>query len=459
VGRVSAAASRRVAGENNMSAIVVLGAGPAALVSAILLKRMGHEVQVMGRLRRHSIMEGASPRVVEGLARLQCRHALALLGQRWQRVASWAGEYREINGEYVIDRRQLDAALLADVLEAGVSFVDGRVMQLNKTAEGWQVRAELSNGERIECVPPLLLEARGRAAPKMAPDQFSGPMGVAITRYFIGRRLDQPLTVTEPFAQGWAWATADTQGRCSVQLVVDHAHPGLQGAQSLEALHAQLYQGLQLIPERLGALVPDGEISSRGIQPVLRDELVDSSQLRVGDAAYSCDPLSGHGMYEAVSAAFAVAPTINTLLRRPDQAELACRFYRERAQSLFHQRLNTAAEFYQSETRWPDEPFWRHRRDQATGMVSHDVPAGESRVALTAVVEDGFIVERKVLVSSDNPRGVRFVAGVDVVHLLEALREFPGDLSLEHLAQRLAAPPARIAAALSWLKQLPALAL
>ncbi|WXL26746.1 lycopene cyclase family protein [Ectopseudomonas mendocina] len=442
-----------------MTAILVLGAGPAALVSAMLLKRMGHEVQVIGRIRRHSAMEGASPRVIEGLNRLQCRHALALLGQRWQRVASWAGEYREINGEYVIDRRQLDAALLEDLLDAGVSFVDGRVMQVHKSPEGWRVLAELSSGEPVEHEAQFLVEARGRAAPKSAPDVFSGPMGVAMTGYFKGRPFEQSLTVTEPFDQGWAWATADTQGRCSVQLVVDHAHPGLQGSKSLAALHAQLYQRLQLIPERLGDLLAEGEISSRGIQPTLRANLVDSSQLRVGDAAYSCDPLSGHGMYEAVSAAFAAAPTINTLLRRPEHTELPSRFYRERAQTLFHQRFNTAVEFYQNEPRWLEQPFWANRRNQTTTVVSHAGEQAGSRVESTAVVEDGFIVESKVLVCADHPRGVRFVAGVDVVQLLETRRKLSDEPSVGQLAQLLQAHPERVAAALGWLRQIPGVAL
>lgn len=437
-----------------MTSVLVLGAGPAAVVTAILLRRMGHRVQVIGRVRRHSLMEGASPRVAEGLARVQCRNALAVLGPRWQRVATWAGEYREVNGEHVIDRRRLDRALTADLADVGVDFVEGRVLQVDKAPDGWRGVAEIAQGKRVDFTAQFLVEARGRSAPKLLPDVFSGPMGVALTRNFQGRKSDQPLTITEPFHDGWAWAVADTDGRCSIQLVLDHGSLDQHRGEALEALHMRLCQRLRMIPERLGALVPEGPVQSRGIQSVLRGGLVDDFQLRVGDAAYSCDPLSGHGMYEAISGAFAAAPTINTLLRRRDLVGLACRFYRERAETLFHQRLSTAAEFYQSETRWMGQPFWHIRREQAQG-AAHVRSTQAARVVPAAVVEDGLIVERKVLVTTDNPRGIRFVAGVDLVKLLEARKEMPGEPSALLLAQRLSAAPERIAAALTWLRQVP----
>lgn len=441
-----------------MTAILVVGAGPAAVISAILLRRMGHRVQVIGRVRRHSLMEGASPRVAEGLARVQCRNALAVLGPRWQRVAAWGGEYREVNGEHVIDRHRLDRALTMDLLAADVGFIEGRVLQLGKVPDGWWGVAELASGERIDLSAQFLVEARGRSASKLLPDVFSGPMGVALTRHFQGRESDHPLTLTEPFDEGWAWATVDANGSCSIQLVLDHGALDSYRGQALETVHGRLCQRLRMIPERLGALVPKGAIQSRGIQPVLRGGLVDDAQLRVGDAAYSCDPLSGHGMYEAISGAFAAAPTINTLLCRRDLADLACRFYRERAATLFHQRLSTAAEFYRSEPRWMEQPFWCNRREQAQDAI-HVHPAQVARVVATAVVEDGLIVERKILVTADNPRGIRFVAGVDLVQLLEARKAISGEPSVMQLAQRLSAAPERIAAALAWLRQVPEVAL
>ena len=110
-----------------MSKILVLGAGPAAIVSALLLKREGHEVEVIGRLRRQPILEGASQRVVEGFQRVGCHEALQVVGPRWQRGSAWAGQFSEANGEHVVERSLLDAALLDDLERAGISFLPSAV--------------------------------------------------------------------------------------------------------------------------------------------------------------------------------------------------------------------------------------------------------------------------------------------------------------------------------------------
>ncbi|MEJ6655366.1 MAG: hypothetical protein QNL70_05115 [Pseudomonas sp.] len=437
-----------------MKQVVVTGAGPAAVVTAILLKRMGHEVLVVGKARRNAYLEGASPRVAEGLARVGCRQALAVLGTRWQRGAAWGGEYREVNGEHVIDRRLLDVALLEDLTTAGVNYIDARIRSLSWTGEYWRGTAESDRGESVEFEAQFLVEARGRSAPKSAPDICTGPLSIALIGSFQGRASGKARTLTEAFEEGWAWATIDSQGACSLQLIIDHAR--LKAP--LDILHEQLRPRLSLIPRELGPLSPVGPVISRGIQPVLRGGLIERSYLRVGDAAYSCDPLSGHGMYEAISGAFAAAPTINTLLTKPDQEALACRFYRERAQSLFHQRLNMATEFYLGETRWSDQMFWRSRQKKINDAGLGLLAISDSRVVFTPVVEDGVIVEREVLVTPEHPRGVRFIAGVEVASLLRTLRAVRGEPSIDALAKRLSVAPKQIIAALTWLRQEPEIA-
>ncbi|MNJ50182.1 hypothetical protein D3C77_454450 [compost metagenome] len=291
------------------------------------------------------------------------------------------------------------------------------------------------------------MEARGRNAPKAAPDVFNGFTSIALNRDFRSGNRSARRTLTESFDEGWAWATEDGEGNCSLQLVVDHARL----ERPLEALHEQLVERLSLIPERLGQLQPLSAVLARGIQPVLRGGLVDNRQLRVGDAAYSCDPLSGHGMYEALAGAFAAAPTINTLLRCSERSAMACSFYRQRAEALFHERLQTAREFYRSEIRWPHSAFWLLRRQLALPqLASEPLVAG---LFPMAVVEDGLIVERNVVRTAEYPRGVRFVANVDLAILLNDIHRPQEEFRAEKLACQLMVPANNIRQALEWLQR------
>lgn len=58
----------------------------------------------------------------------------------------------------------------------------------------------------------FLVEARGRSAPKHAPDICVGPLSIALIGSFQGRAGGEARTLTEAFDEGWAWATSDSQG-------------------------------------------------------------------------------------------------------------------------------------------------------------------------------------------------------------------------------------------------------
>src|SRR5690606_40548055 len=75
----------------------------------------------------------------------------------------------------------------------------------------------------------------------------------------------------------------------------------------------------------------------------------------------------------------------------------------------------------------------RFSRDWSSDVCSSDLsrselldepePVPNASLVTTPVVEHGLIVERPVLVTPENPRGVRFVAGVGLADLLSLRSE------------------------------------
>ena len=68
------------------------------------------------------------------------------------------------------------------------------------------------------------------------------------------------------------------------------------------------------------------------------------------------------------------------------------------------------------------------------------------------MIEDGFIVARRVVVTADQPRGVWQVEGVPVVELLDWHRSHDGEDLHALAAARFACTPGQIATALKWLR-------
>jgi hypothetical protein len=167
------------------------------------------------------------------------------------------------------------------------------------------------------------------------------------------------------------------------------------------------------------------------------------------------DPLSGNGIFQALSSAAVAPAVINTLLREPDGAELALRFYAQRVRHIFERFARIGRDFHRSETRWSDAPFWRDRAGWPDDEPAHGAASGHfNGLAPRAVVENGFIREREVALVSDQPLGVWRVAGMELAPLLRELPP-PGSARDAVLAQRLSAAiadPARAAAVLAWLR-------
>ncbi|POA28201.1 MULTISPECIES: NAD(P)/FAD-dependent oxidoreductase [unclassified Pseudomonas] len=433
-----------------MSTIIILGAGPSAIVCALILMRQGHQVLLIGQYRRQFLLEGASSRAYEALRRMGCIGALNMFPERWVRCSTWGGKTSQVNGEYVVERGLLDRLLIDDFVKNGGRFIEGMVLNTSYQKRGWLVTYGDSYQQAQRVEGDFLVEARGRSAPKTAPNQIAGPIGVALSRRFLSLKRGVRRTLTESFPEGWAWVTQDLDGKVSIQLIVDSETLREEQHCGLAAIHARLLSRHSYVSQELGVLKPLGEVSVRGVQPLLRGDLISACHLRLGDAAYCVDPLSGHGMYEAMAGAFAAAPAINTIITRPDLIDLACRFYEQRARHTFYLRCKAGVELYTNERRWSDEHFWAVRQNWNAGYFPEHNQNGRS-VLVKPVVEQDLIVERQVIVTNEYPQGIRFLAGVELPALQDRLANRQGRLDKALLARELGVSLIQLDSALSWM--------
>jgi hypothetical protein len=199
-----------------------------------------------------------------------------------------------------------------------------------------------------------------------------------------------------------------------------------------------------------------GPVATRAATPRLARTLLTETVIRIGDAASAVDPLSGHGVFEALGSALAASAAVHTILETPKSAPLARRFYEERTRLAFERFARVGRDFYRMETRWPDRPFWRARADWPDDGPAHAPALGApARIEPRPVVADGLVVERPVVVTPDQPRGIWQIDGVPLAELLDALRDCEGTPLAESgagLAARLDVTQAKLATALDWLR-------
>ncbi|HUF20232.1 MAG TPA: FAD-dependent monooxygenase [Burkholderiales bacterium] len=431
--------------------VLVLGCGPAGAATAIGLARLGYRVIAAGEPRRFRAVEGISERVLAGLRNAGFERALAAVHEPSARSAIWNGVSGSVNTERLVDRECFDRGLLDDLARNGVRTVAARVARCGRDAGCHLAELEKSDGPRT-LRARFLVEARGRAAPSDR-SRVRGAETVSLLQGWRGTPADAASAV-ESFDDGWAWMARMPDGERWLQLTLDATNAGLPPKHALADWCVQRLRALAASASFLRDAAPSAELHARASTPVLAGEAVGDDWIRVGDAAMAVDPLSGNGIFQAISSALQAPAVVNTLLRRPQAGELAKAFHRARIEGLFYRFARIGRDFYAQESRWPARSFWTVRRAWPDEEPVHR-PFAPAEVWITQrpVVNDAYIEEAEVVVTPDEPGGIWRVDNLPAAELLRAARNSNG-VPLEHaLAPLLGNNPQRAAAAAAWMRE------
>lgn len=434
---------------NRHAKILILGGGPAGAAAAIGLARLGHAPLLVSAPRRQAAIEGFSDRTLRALGTLGFARVLDAVGPKVGRRAFWGGGDSRVNTEFVVDRSAFDSALLADVAANGLEVLHERVARVIRSGPPWQVQLASSGVVTAD----FLIEARGRAAPVPSSERRQGPATVSLAR--VWRGVDEaPATAVAGMARGWSWYASAGGGRAVLQFLVS-AEPGeLPKRHGLAACYDELLRASGLPRDWVAGGEPLGDVVVRRANPIGANRPFGDNSIRIGDAAIAPDPLSGHGVYVALGGAQAAAVTVNTLLGRSENANLARSFYEERCAMDFMRLCRVGRAFYDEEQRWPDQPFWRRRSEWPDRQPPHaPMDAFAARIERRPVVEHGFIAEREVVVTPDHPRGVWVVDGVPLAELREALMAEGGNTDIDRLAGVFGRPRGSVELARRWLAE------
>jgi flavin-dependent dehydrogenase len=386
--------------------IAVIGGGPAGCISALLLKKQGFDVVLFDPDKTASRLEGIGNRLmhwftVNGLDSVIPEPA------RVTRLANWNGNSNDYNFEFLVERKSMDASLRGHVSEQGVALV-AQTANYRKVKQAVEVTA--ASGSRFKV--KRVIDARGRKA-HSGRQSIHGPATVSIGGWLDKCASEKAFAQVIPFRDGWVWAAHPGGGQAWFQATLDavdgKSPPLSRLRQAFDACRQQLAQPLC------------GDFHSilvRGCAPVIGDFTPDPQIIPVGDAAAAMDPLSGNGMFWAVSSALAASAAINTLESRPGAASEALveRHLSERIGETYYRQTRLGRDFLRMETRYRDAPFWSKRLNFPDDQALHQ-PIEGIQVKKNTVVDDGILKEKEILITPLEPSGVAWVDGVEATEI------------------------------------------
>jgi hypothetical protein len=100
-------------------------------------------------------------------------------------------------------------------------------------------------------------------------------------------------------------------------------------------------------------------------------EMISPLSLKVGEAAFTIDPLSSQGVQTAIGSALHAAACIHTILVRADSTKIAMEFYHDRQTSSFQLHNEQTGKFYSEAALFYGTSFWL-KRSKANQHSIHD---------------------------------------------------------------------------------------
>jgi geranylgeranyl reductase family protein len=301
--------------------VVVVGAGPAGCAAGITAARRGARVCVLDRARfprdktcgdavsnrAAALVDelGAGTRLLETIPHAVVRGAAAILpdGTRIER------DFGDDPG-YIVPRFHLDDLLRRSLEASGADVRQGVAVRSLMRASGRVVGATTDDGP-VEGGVVIAADGPGSVgwAALGAPYRRGVHLAVAITAYYesIDDRGAQGITehYFEPGLRcGYGWVFPAVDGHANVGVYQRHDRFDADD----RSLRTQLDAFVARHPERFSGATTVGKtrtwalpIASRLLPPG------GAGVLLVGDAAYSIDPLSGEGIWQALFTGIAAA--------------------------------------------------------------------------------------------------------------------------------------------------------
>jgi flavin-dependent dehydrogenase len=343
----------------------VIGGGPAGSATALSLARIGRRVILFDRGEEEGFRGGETlpPEINALVESLGLESGFASLGSSScpGTVSVWGSDHI-VETDFIrnpygcgwhVDRHHFDRMLLNCASRSGVQVVSPcRVTACRASSLQWEVTSRFSGGTFSVCCRAIV-DASGRngfrgAAPysRVQDDRL-----VALIFEFSKPESDNAdaRTYVESAPRGWWYSAPTARGTWSVMFFTDrrtYAEHGIEIAAQLSPcrLTSRRIEGATLVSEQI--------VHARSC---LNREPVSDGWISAGDSACCFDPISGLGVWKALSDGSAAASSIDSWLNG-SAAELSAYAARIRGRFELYSRQRIA--YYTSEHRWPEEHFW-----------------------------------------------------------------------------------------------------
>ena len=365
--------------------IAILGAGVAGCATAIALAASGvPDVAVFDTGRRNadfrigeSLPAAAIPllRQLGVLDRITALQPLAKSGA----TVLWGKDFLGYNDAvfdpagagWHLDRVAFDNALRDEVAARGIPIFKPLCLNTVHNASDGAVLLDFAGAGEVTA--RLLVDASGVVAAGLRRLNVARNLVDVLLVYHAVTNVNPSSagaarTFLEAVPYGW-WYSARIPGNRMVAMLATDKESIENAGLSLSspADFSATLSATRLIGPEVAAACPTSAwaMGRCSAATAVLSRVAGSNWVAVGDAAWSCDPLTAQGITKALVDGIAVAEALAVQSRGGRCGAVLS--YQSASFARFTANLRLRAALYEAEGRWPNAPFWRKRRPAVSG--------------------------------------------------------------------------------------------
>ncbi|WP_169741222.1 flavin-dependent monooxygenase QhpG [Andreprevotia chitinilytica] len=369
--------------------ILIIGAGPAGLTAALRLLQLGYQVALIDRqtLPRPNLGESLTPGIRNILEYLDAGDLLDRVPRRagLQTRVIWRGEkvaLREAGSGtgLMVDRGCFDQQLLQLAESRGAHcMLPAAVKSVTGKAGAWLVQVA-HKGQTLDINARFILDACGRQASGRNQHATAPPLLALWAECAVPTNAE---TRIEAMPEGWLWGSPLATGGYRLMAFCDPATPRHFAPGKPEGwLRATLAQSRMF--HRLAEAPFHTAVQACAASPHVAENSGLAGRLKLGDAAFTLDPLSSSGVEKAMRFSLQAATAVHTVLHDSADEGLAMDFFQARLVETVARHMRWTQNYYAEA--WPgrEHAFWRVR-GEAFELAAGNTPLLLAlREALTA---------------------------------------------------------------------------